>query len=121
MPTSSSRSGTSKVLKGADSYIPDVGVRLQHLADERKRFAVIARANAERGTKRAYLYGAKGPIPSLAEDEAALMVQRNYRGKLGKRAAYDPRAANGNSTSRSEKGGSGGLIGIPVKAGILIR
>ena len=34
----------SEVHEGADSYIPDVGVRLQHLADERKRLAVIARA-----------------------------------------------------------------------------
>ena len=44
----------SEVHEGADSYIPDVGVRLQHLADERKRLAVIARANAERAVQRAY-------------------------------------------------------------------
>jgi hypothetical protein len=79
----------SEVHEGADSYIPDVGVRLQHLADERKRLAVIARANAERAVQRAYASTErKARSHRLAEDEAALMVQRNYRGKLGKRA-YD--------------------------------
>ena len=34
--------------------MPTVGVRLQRLADERKRLATIARANAEKAVQRAY-------------------------------------------------------------------
>ena len=77
---------SADVLEGKDSYVPTVGVRLQHLADERKRLAVIARANAEKAVQRAYAStDRKARSHRLREDDAALMVQRHYRGKLGKR------------------------------------
>ena len=80
---------SADVLEGKDSYVPTVGVRLQHLADERKRLAVIARANAEKAVQRAYAStDRKARSHRLREDDAALMVQRHYRRKIGKRG-YD--------------------------------
>ena len=112
----------SEVHEGADSYIPDVGVRLQHLADERKRLAVIARANAERAVQRAYASTErKARSHRLAEDEAALMVQRNYRGANWENARTTSSARNGTYTSRSRSAGSRSAIGIPAKAGISTR
>ena len=107
-----------EVHEGADSYIPDVGVRLQHLADERKRLAVIARANAERAVQRQRVYRGKARSHRLAEDEAALMVNRTIGANWETRVR--PRA-RGEATPRADEKVGRGLRSIPVKAGILIR